>query len=140
MDPTHVVENQAPPLEGYDMVTMDPVLAAGVEREGAGWALGDIVDLGMVMSSPEVIAEGFAANQNPPVLHTHDRYGNRSDVVDFHPSWHSLMTRSIAHGLHSLPWEEPPGEGAYVARVAKTYLVSQIEAGHWCPISMTCSV
>ena len=39
----------------------------------------------------EPLRWGAQANENPPVLHTHDRFGNRRDEVEFHPAWHQLM-------------------------------------------------
>lgn len=57
----------------------------------------------------------------------------------FHPSWHALLELSVGEGVHPLPWERPPGDGGYVARAALAFLVSQTEAGHFCPISMTTS-
>ena len=47
---------------------------------------------------------GRLANENKPVLHTHDRYGNRIDEVEFHPAWHQLMKMGVEHELHALPW------------------------------------
>ena len=73
-----------------------------------------------------------------PVLRTHDRFGHRIDEVEFHPAWHDLMRTSVAHGLHALPWREPR-RGAHVARAALFFTLSQVEAGHVCPISMTYS-
>ena len=49
---------------------------------------------------------GPQANENKPVLHTHDRYGNRIDEVEFHPAWHQLMKMGVEHELHALPWRE----------------------------------
>jgi putative acyl-CoA dehydrogenase len=46
------------------------------------------------------------------------------------------MKTAIGHGLHASPWTAP-GPGAHVARAAKTYLHTQVEAGHGCPITMT---
>ena len=48
--------------------------------------------------SEEALAHALPANQHPPVLRTHDRYGNRIDEVEFHPSWHWLMERRSASG------------------------------------------
>src|SRR5439155_22105506 len=83
------------------------------------------------------------ANENKPVLHTHDRFGNRRDEVVFHPAWHNLMRTSVENRLHCLPWEKQSLEkkktGAHVARAALMMLTSQNEAGHTCPISMTFS-
>ena len=73
---------------------------------------------------------------SPPTEHTHDRYGRRVDLVRFHPAYHELMRAAIEEGLHSSPWTEPR-EGAHVARAARFYMQSQVEAGHGCPITMT---
>ena len=60
---------------------------------------------------------GVEANEHPPVLHTHDRFGHRLDEVEFHPAWHELMRAGVEHELHALPWrtDQP---GAHVARAA----------------------
>jgi len=46
------------------------------------------------------------------------------------------MSTAMENGLHSSPWTNP-GAGAHVARTAKYYMHSQIEAAHCCPITMT---
>lgn len=130
--------NQVPPLTGYNLLLSDPTLSDGVLREGAGWAIDQISALGKLLGTEKVQRLGFDANENPPILHTHDRYGNRRDEVVFHPAWHHLMRISVEHQLHSLPWVERK-EGAHVARAALMMLASQNEAGHTCPISMTFS-
>lgn len=132
--------NQAPPLDGYDPLAADPTLARAIAREGGGWALDDIRRFGLRVTSPEVIGWGEQANLNPPRLLTHDRFGDRLDHVEFHPAWHHLLELSIGEGLHSLPFEQPAGSGGRVVRDAKFSLMSQIEAGHGCPISMTTAV
>ncbi len=135
---THEVTNQPPPLVDYPMLDADSALVEGVRREGAAWALEDLRDLGKRAASAEAIQWGFDANEHPPELHTHDRYGHRIDEVSFHPAWHQLMATAVAHGLHAAPWREPRA-GAHVARAAAFYLWSQVDAGHGCPISMTYS-
>jgi putative acyl-CoA dehydrogenase len=135
---THEVVNQPPPLAPYDAFATDRVLAAGLEREGAGWAKDHAARVG-VIAGGDAVEWGRVANEHPPVLRTHDRYGHRIDEVEFHPAWHDLMRASVGHDLHALPWREPR-PGAHVARAALFYLMSQAEAGHGCPISMTYSV
>jgi len=137
-DPTHEVLNQPPPLEDYNVFESDPALVEGLRREGAGWAEERAREVGALAGSARVIRWGVEANQNPPRLRTHDRYGNRIDEVDFHPAWHELMRLGIGLGLHALPWREP-GAGAHVARTAMFMVFSQAEAGVGCPISMTYS-
>ena len=134
--PAHEVSNQPPPLVGYDAFTSDRALVDGLRREGAAWAEARTQEVGEVAGSAAWMEQGFDANRNPPVLRTHDRYGNRIDEVTFHPSWHALMGRATGWGLHAAPWRAPR-DGAHVARAAQFYLWSQVESGHGCPISMT---
>ena len=135
---THEVLNQPAPLVDYNLFLSDPVLASALDREGAAWARPRLAEFGRVLGTEEAIRWGFQANENPPVLHTHDRFGHRIDEVEFHPAWHEVMRLSIAHGLASLPWTESR-RGAHVARAALMMLASQNEAGHTCPVSMTYS-
>ncbi|HEV2690465.1 MAG TPA: acyl-CoA dehydrogenase family protein, partial [Bryobacteraceae bacterium] len=107
-----------------------------LDREGAAWARPRLEEFGRLVGTEEAIRWGFQANENPPVLHTHDRFGQRIDEVEFHPAWHEVMRLSMAHGLANLPWSEPK-PGAHVARAALMLLASQNEAGHTCPVSMT---
>jgi len=137
---THEVTNQAPPLENYDIYGGDPVLPAALEREGGGWASADLAAFGWSVTSAESYHAASLANTQTPQLRTHDRYGQRLDEVEYHPAWHHFMGQSVANGLHSLPFERGPAEGGRVARDAYFMLISQIEAGHGCPISMTTSV
>src|SRR6266849_4437786 len=113
----HSVSNQAPPLVGYNLFDSDLPLRESLEREGGSWAQDAVHELGRLAGTEEAIAWGFQANANPPQLHTHDRFGNRIDEVEFHPAWHRLMEVAIGNGLHALPWREPR-PGAHAARAA----------------------
>jgi putative acyl-CoA dehydrogenase len=135
----HDVLNQPPPLADYDPFGSDRALVEALEREGAGWAEPEVRAFAKRVGSAEVIAWGFQANESPPVLKTHDRFGHRLDEVDFHPAWHALMQMGVESGLHAAPWSTPR-KGAHVARAAKFLLASQNEYGHLCPISMTYAV
>jgi len=132
---THTVENQPPALENYNLYLSDPALVAACERAQAG---GRLAEFGALMGAQDSIRAGFQANENPPVLKTHDRFGHRIDEVEFHPAYHTLMGHSLEFGLHSLPWADPR-PGAHVERIALMYLSSQNESGHTCPVSMTYS-
>ncbi len=127
--------NQVPPLAGHDLFECNRPLLEALEREGAGWAAERCSSFGRILTG-EPLEWGRLANENPPKLRTHDRYGERIDEVEFHPAWHELMRLSLAHGLHSLSWTEER-EGAHVARAALFMLAGQVEAGHGCPVSMT---
>ena len=79
------------------------------------------------------------ANRHHPELTAYDRFGNRIDEVEFHPSWHWLMERAVSHGLQAAPWEqqEAGDPHAHLRRAGGFYAWSQTEPGHGCPISMT---
>ncbi len=135
---THSVFNQSEPLSDYNVFEADRTLVEAVAREGGDYDVERIRAVGAIAGRAETIELGRLANENPPKLKTHDRFGNRVDEVEFHPAWHELMNMHVSHGLHSLPWTEPE-PGAHVARAAAFMALSQAEAGTGCPISMTYS-
>lgn len=133
---THEVQNQPWPLEKYNLFETDKALKDAVNVHEAAWATADLSRFGALCGSPEVVEWGFQANENKPVLFTHDRYGKRIDEVRFHPAYHQLMALSMKEGLHASHWlDRKPG--AHVARAAKSFIMSQVDAGHGCPITMT---
>lgn len=136
---THQVENQSPALENYNPYECDLALREAIDREGAGPAASELSAFGELTGSAEFIALGFQANESKPELYTHDRHGHRVDEVRFHPAYHRLMKTSLEHGLHSSHWTKP-GTGAHVARAARFYLMTQVEAAHLCPVTMTSAV
>ena len=133
---THDVVNQPVALENYNLFEQDLALQAAVEREGAGQARDDLRHYGHWAGQAETINLGHQANLNKPTFRTHDRFGHRVDEVSFHPAYHELMRVALEHGLHGTPWTDP-APGAQVARAARFYLHSQVEAAHCCPVTMT---
>jgi len=133
---THEVINVSRELADFNPYLEDAALQEAVRRERAGWAHDALVAFGRLTGSADYLELGALANRNPPELDTHDRFGNRVDMVRFHPAYHTLMKTAIEHGLHSSPWTDPR-PGAHVARAAHTYLHTQVEAGHGCPVTMT---
>ncbi|MFF0561414.1 acyl-CoA dehydrogenase family protein [Streptomyces sp. NPDC020472] len=134
---THTVTNQAPPLLGYDVFTSDRALTEAVERHLSPDLLAEARDdlslLGRATGSAQAREWGEQANEHPPRLRTHDRYGRRIDEVVFHPAWHRLLGKSVSAGL-THAWGRP---GGHVRRAAGFLVASQTEAGHGCPVSMT---
>jgi putative acyl-CoA dehydrogenase len=138
MPPTHEVLNQVPPLTGYD-VADDPALLDALRREQAGWAEPGLHELGRQAGAAPAQEWGRLANEHPPVLRSHDRFGHRIDEVEFHPAWHELLGAAVEAGLHAAPWADPR-PGAHVARAARLYVWGATDAGHCCPISMTYAI
>jgi len=132
---THEVTNQPPPFEGINLYRLDLPLQDWIARQGGGWAEARLDTYGALAGGP-LLEAGVLANQNKPLLRSHDRYGHRIDQVDFHPAYHQLMAAAIEHGIPSLPWSEP-GPGAHVARAGLMYLHNQADAGTSCPLTMT---
>ncbi|KOG52343.1 acyl-CoA dehydrogenase [Streptomyces griseoflavus] len=132
---THEVVNQAPPLTGFSAAD-DPALLAALRRAGAGWGEPEVRELGALAGTEAVQEQSRMAEEQPPRLRTHDRFGHRIDEVEFHPAWHQLMTVAVERGLHAAPWADDR-PGAHLVRAAKFYVWSQAEPGHGCPVSMT---
>jgi putative acyl-CoA dehydrogenase len=130
-----LTRNQPPPLAGYDLYAENRPLVEAVEREGGAPWDDRLRTFGAALGG-EPLEWGRLANEHPPVLRTHDRYGERIDEVEFHPAWHELLTLGVGAGVHALPWREP-APGAQVARAAAFVTLGQVEAGVGCPLSMT---
>ena len=129
------VLNQPPPLEGYDAYAGDAALNAAVRRAGVSWIDAAACDLGRFVGSAEAQMHAALANRHVPALQTHDRYGHRIDAVDYHPSYHVLMNRAMAGGVHSTAWKR--AHGGFSGRAALFYLWNQLEQGTACPVTMT---
>ncbi|MCW2801918.1 MAG: alkylation response protein [Propionibacteriaceae bacterium] len=143
MDPLQrVPENQATPLVGYNIATSDNALMQAVRAFG-GTHTDEIVEaitpMGHLAGSAEAREHWHLANENEPILRTNDRYGKRIDEVEFHPSWHWLMTQGVGFGLTAEPWiSQSPV--AHLKRAAGFFTWGQSEGGHMCPITMTYAV
>jgi putative acyl-CoA dehydrogenase len=139
MKSTHEVLNQPPARAGHDAYDEDIALREAVHRHDAGWADGELHELGRLVGDPDWIERGRAANDNPPELLTHDHVGQRIDEVRYHPAYHELMAAGVRHGLAAAPWRDHRS-GAHVARAARYVLWPQIDSGTLCPLTMTYAV
>ncbi|MGH3472132.1 MAG: DNA alkylation response protein, partial [Nocardioidaceae bacterium] len=131
--------NQPTPLVGHHVIRCDAALVESVQDfagEGAAEVLDSLDGLGTLAGSAQAREHATLANTNPPRLRAFDRYGNRIDEVEFHPSWHWLMEHAVGFGLAARPWESPEPH-AHLRRAAGFYAWSQVESGHGCPVSMT---
>jgi putative acyl-CoA dehydrogenase len=133
---THDVVNQPRPLGDYNLFTTDPALREGVARYGGGWGEAELAALGQEAGRQDSFEDGRLANTVLPVLKAYDRYGNRRDEVEFHPSWHQAMRRACAEGLQAAAWSDPR-PGSHVVRAAKYIMLAQVECGSLCPVTMT---
>ncbi len=135
---THDVLNQTPPMIGLNAYLGDPLLMQITKRFPQGVRT-ELEQHGRFVLSGDAQDLARLANTEVPKLRTHDRQGNRIDVVDYHPAYHALMRRSVSQGLHSSIWEDGKAESGlrHQARASRFYLTSQLECGHLCPLTMT---
>jgi len=133
---THEVLNQPGALENYDAYSGDKSLRDAVRVFGGDWAADHLKRTGTLVGSAKVQQLARQANKHLPELRTHDRFGNRVDVVEFHPAYHELMSLIFGCEAHSFAWTHERA-GAHVARAALSYLWNQAENGVCCPMGMT---
>ncbi|MEM8588251.1 MAG: acyl-CoA dehydrogenase family protein [Pseudomonadota bacterium] len=133
---THEVTNQPPPRGDVDLWQDDAPLREAVAREGADGHAGDLAAFGADIGRAEAREQGRLANRYPPELRAFDAGGRRIDEVAYHPAYHDLLGRGIAAGYAARAWSgDIPG--GHVAHAAMVYLMSQIEPGVCCPMTMT---
>jgi putative acyl-CoA dehydrogenase len=138
MDATHEVFNQPAPLAGYDAFTGNHPLRDALRFNAPSLDPAPLATLGRAVGSAEYQAHARLANVHAPQLHTHDRVGRRADTVEFHPSYHALMSLAVGSGLHGTPWAG--GDDAHVLRAAGFMLFTELEPSTLCPISMSYAV
>jgi putative acyl-CoA dehydrogenase len=137
---THEVFNQSPPLQDVDLFALDRPLVEAVAMNQGGTAHAELSAFGQTWGSAEMAERGRLANENTPKLKSFDARGQRRDEVEFHPSYHELMSESARAGIHNSTWDRhgaPAGSASEVVRAAKFYMATQVETGHLCPITMT---
>ena len=134
----HEVSNQTPPMGAANAWRADPLLNQ-LADDFSEPVRSELESLARFTRTHEAQELARLANSEGPVLRTHDRHGRRADIVEFHPSYHALMRRSIGMGIHSSIWEESAAETGkrHQVRAARFYLLSQLELGHLCPLTMT---
>ncbi len=133
---THAVENQTPPLGDVNLFAVDRALQEALARHGGSWGQNAAAAFGAKIGGAGYQETVRKANAWLPQLHTHDRFGNRIDEIEFCDAWHELLSVAKEAGLHSLPWTDAR-PGAHVVRAAMHYLFGQGEQGPSCPIAMT---
>ena len=133
---THEVLNQPGALHGYDAYASDAALSDAVRAFGGGWAEAALTEAGRLVGSERVQHLARQANRHLPEFRSHDRFGHRTDAVEFHPAYHELMGLIYGCGTHSFAWTHDR-PGAHVARAALSFLWNQGENGICCPMGMT---
>jgi alkylation response protein AidB-like acyl-CoA dehydrogenase len=140
--PFHLLTKPLPPSD--NLWREDPVLRHLLRRMLAEptwqWAEPQLDAMGAAVPA-RVDALAVVADRNGPVLHTHDRNGERVDEVEYHPAYRELAR--IAYGSGLVAYKYDPeiralhGDHLHALGFALGYLFSQGEAGLYCPLCMT---
>jgi putative acyl-CoA dehydrogenase len=107
MSTTHEVFNQAEPLVDVNLFETNQPLQDALQFNAPGLDMAGFSALGAQVGSAEMQQHARLANVFTPQLKSHSRLGRRIDQVEFHPSYHALMSAATAAGLHGTPWGSP---------------------------------
>ena len=142
MSATHEVFNQVEPLVNVNLFAGNRAMRDALRFNAPKLDTAPLQALGQQVGSAEMQTHARLANVFTPQLKTHSRSGHRIDEVEFHPSYHALMSAATAAGLHGTPFadaEQATGT-AHLNRAAAFMLFTELEPSMLCPISMTYAV
>ncbi|GGE17442.1 putative acyl-CoA dehydrogenase [Gemmobacter megaterium] len=129
---THEVFNQPTPA-ARDLWASDPALRRWAGRAGTDST--QLARFGARAGAEDMREAGRLANRHLPELRLFDRTGRRLDEVVFHPAYHQLMDLGLSHGYAACAWDGTPG--GHATHAAMLYMLSQVEPGVCCPMTMT---
>lgn len=130
---THEVTNQPEPRRSRDVWAEDAALRDAAARAGADSHA--LAAAGAAFGTEEALARAEDARRDLPRLVTHDRTGRRLDDVRFNDGYHACMALGIEHGYAAVAWEGQPG--GHATHATLVYMLSQLEPGTCCPLTMT---
>lgn len=142
MNTTHEVFNQPEPLVDVNLFDGNRAMQDALKFNAPALVTSHLSALGQQVGSAGMQQHARLANVFTPQLKSHSRFGHRIDQVEFHPSYHALMTAATAAGLHGTPFSdaEQASGTAHVNRAAAFMLFTELEPSILCPISMTYAV
>jgi putative acyl-CoA dehydrogenase len=136
---SHEVFNQGRALENFNLLRSDPALLSSLHAFQQTEVLKDKLSFlekyGITCGKKETIEMADAADKNKPTLRQFSSYGERIDMVDYHPAYHILMDNGLSIGAGSYGYNQKD----HISRAALIYMQNQVEPGHCCPIVMTCA-
>ena len=137
--PTHEVFNMPPHLGDQDLWADDKALQDWTKIQGGSEHQAHLSQVGRLAGLDETFEKANQANRHGPELRAFDRYGMRTNAVEFHPAYHDLMDLVISNQAHNFAWHNE-GNYGHLGQSVLTYMLSQPEGGVMCPMAMTYSV
>ena len=98
MSATHEVFNQVEPLVNVNLFAGNRAMRDALRFNAPKLDTAHLQALGQQVGSAEMQTNARLANVFTPQLKTHSRSGYRIDQVEFHPSYHALMSAATAAG------------------------------------------
>ncbi len=130
-------KNQSSAFSGRNFFQKNPLLVALTSNMSAELTNGFLA-LGQELTTGDAWNLAGLANNHKPQFKPYNAYGQRIEQIDYHPSFHALMRRSIAHGLKGSIWEEGiDKDNHHFARAIRFFLTSHLDAGHLASLSVT---
>lgn len=130
---THEVTNQPVPQDSRDLWSTDMPLQGAIDRFGG--RADDLARAGTAYGSAEMAQAAHDARRDPPRLVAFDRAGRRLDEVAYNPGYHHCLRVGARQGYAAAAWDGQPG--GHVTHAAHVYMLSQVEPGTCCPLTMT---
>ena len=137
--PTHEVLNMPPHMGDQDLWLDDRALREWTRSQGGKGHQEHLARVGALAGLDDTFEKANQANRHGPELRAFDRYGMRTNAVEFHPAYHDLMDLAIANQAHNFAWHNE-GNYGHLGQSVLTYMLSQPEGGVMCPMAMTYSV
>lgn len=133
---THTVENQPQPRGDIPLWEADAPLKAALEGAAPETGLAPAALAGVIGMADTLQIGHRLATGPTPELEAFDTGGRRIDTVVYPDAYHSLMREGLGAGYAALPWTTG-APGGHPAHAAMVYLMSQVEPGVCCPMTMT---
>jgi len=130
---THDVTNQPEAAASVDLWGTDIFLRSHAMKRGAQKA--QVRGAAEVYGSSDLRRSAQDARRDPPRLISHDARGRRLDEVHFNAGYHDVMRAGVAQGYAHTAWRSKTG--GHASHAAHVYLLSQVEPGCCCPLTMT---
>jgi putative acyl-CoA dehydrogenase len=134
----HDVTNQSTPWTDVNLFDADRALQDALFHHAPTLDTTRLRTLGALAGSADMQQHARLANTHKPQLHTHDMQGRRIDEVEFHPSYHVLLSAALRFGLNGAPWAA--GGPSHLERAAGFVLFTELEPSVLCPVSMSYAV
>ena len=118
--------NQAKPFVDVDLLNSDPSLVRALKHfKVSDPDLKFLQEYGVKCTSERIQEAARLAEKNRPTLRQFDNYGNRVDVIDYHPAYHTLMANSLEAGVAGYGYNHQY-TGSFITRAALEYLNVQV--------------